>query len=71
MKDLIKKHAQNFRIASKILQKTTPFNATNQIENKIWTTNISKNSLAEFKQNYNLLSSSFNEDFFLFSKSNR
>ena len=46
----------------KILQKTTPFNATNQIENKIWTTNISKNSLTEFKQNYNLLSSSFNED---------
>lgn len=46
----------------KILQKTTPAIATNEIDQQIWTTTVLKDHLSDIEENYNVLSSSYNED---------
>ncbi len=46
----------------RILKKTTPIDATKEIEGKIWTKIINRDDLDEIEANYNLLSSNYNQD---------
>jgi ABC-type multidrug transport system ATPase subunit len=46
----------------KILQHTTPQEATKQIEGQIWTKVIQRDELEENEANYNMLSSNYNQD---------
>ena len=46
----------------RILKKTTPLEATKEIEGKIWTKIISRDDLEEIESNFNLLSSNYNQD---------
>jgi ABC-type multidrug transport system ATPase subunit len=46
----------------RILKKTTPLEATKEIEGKIWTKIISRDDLEEIEANFNLLSSNYNQD---------
>ena len=46
----------------KILQKTPPADATEAIKNKIWTTSIKKVDFQKFSDQYNVLSTNYNED---------
>lgn len=46
----------------KILKKIKPSEATEEIENKIWTRNIDREKLEEMEQTYILLSSKYNQD---------
>jgi ABC-type multidrug transport system ATPase subunit len=46
----------------RILKHTTPQEATKEIEGAIWTKIISRDDLDEVQENYNLLSSNYNQD---------
>ena len=46
----------------KILQHNSPTEATQALENKIWTTNITREQLEQAENNYNIVSSSYTQD---------
>lgn len=46
----------------KILKKIKPSDATKEIENTIWTSNISREKLEEMEQRFLVLSSKYNQD---------
>lgn len=46
----------------RILKHTTPVESTKEIEGKIWTKVIDRDDLEKYEENYNVLSSNYNED---------
>jgi len=60
----VKDLSSDMAIMSKgqIIKRDSPYNATKELEGKVWIKAIDKNQLNEYKSQYNVLSSSFNED---------
>jgi len=46
----------------KILQHSSPTEATTVLQGKIWTTNITREELEKVEQDYNVISSSYTQD---------